>query len=844
MTPSLRSHLFNHPTLPLPLPGRAPNRLLPHFGGGWVGATSYLRSPQRTIATILLSLLILLSATFPVTAQGIIVDPPIIPPHPPVERKPPSVTVQSHRVDATVTGPVAAVRVTQVFRNHSAQIQEGTFIFPLPEDAAISDFQMTVDGQVLEGKLLKKEEARRIYEEIVRQQRDPALLEYVGRDLFQASIFPIPAQSSRTVELTYREVVWLENGLHRFRVPLGSRRSNQPPATVAVNVELAGQAGLRTLYSPSHEVVIERTGSDAAVIGFESSDPAQQRDFTLYWGSDQAAVGVNLLSYKPAGEDGFFLLLAAPSVDVAADAVIERDIVLVLDVSGSMEGEKIIQAQAAARFVVEHLNEGDRFALVSFSTGVDRWKGELQAANGESRASAQKWIDRLRASGSTDINRALLEALALVDNSEDSSRPAYLLFLTDGLPTQGEENADRIVANAQRSAPVGRSLRLYTFGVGYDVNTDLLDEVSASLGGRSSYVAPGEKIDEAVSSFYAGVSTPVLSALAVTFTDAGGKRLDVNDSYPFPLPDLFAGGQLVWAGRYPTGGKVDVRLTGQVNGVAHSFAYHGLELATGGGESAVARLWATRKIGSLLTAIRRNGANPETVDAIIELSLEYGIVTPYTSYLVEEPGVAVGDSSVVWSEGVRWSPDGTGTTWSNSPFGGDAAPRAQAYAAAPTAIAESAAADASGAFAVQASKTRSQLSEAETAPEDERVRYVAGKSFVQVGQVQAADDSLYPLWVDTALTGEMTPRPIPFGSAAYFALAGDARVAQWLSLSPTLVVVIDGEAVQIVLDGAGDPIPPVDFDRLNPAEPVAPAKPVETAPSFWQRLLDALLGRD
>lgn len=780
----------------------------------------------RAAAVLLLFLLLLLSAALPAAAQGIIIDPPPFPPEPPVRVAPtPSVVVESHRVEARVDGPIATVQVTQDFHNPSTQVQEGRFIFPLPDDAAISDLQLTVDGQVLEGKLLKKEEARRIYEEIVRRQRDPALLEYVGRDLFQTSVFPIPGQESRTVQLTYRELIRQENGLRRLVVPLGSRQNQQAPASIAVSAELTNQTGLRTLYSPSHQVAIERTGDDAATVGFESGDPDQQRDFALYWGSDDSEVGVNLLSYKPTGEDGFLLLLAAPKVEVESAQVVERDIVLVLDVSGSMEGEKLAQAQGAARFVVNHLNPGDRFALISFSTGVDRWKGGLQTTSGENRAAALGWIEHLRATGSTDINRALLESLALLDTAGDTDRPAYVLFLTDGLPTQGEENPDRIVANALNSAPAQRSLRLFTFGVGYDVNTDLLDEVSASLGGRSAYVAPDEQIDEAVSDFYAGVSTPVLSNLAVALTGAGGASLHVNDSYPHLLPDLFAGGQLVWVGRYDEGGPVSVRLTGTVNGEARTYDYTGLELATSGGESAVARLWATRKIGALLTAVRRNGPDPETVEAIIELSLAYGIVTPYTSYLVEEPDLAVRDGQIRWSQ---------------SFFSADVAPRAQAFAAAPAAIAESAAADASGVQAVEASKARTELAEAEAPPESGQVRYVAGKSFVRKGEVQAADGSDYALWVDATLDEGMTPRPLVFGSEEYFALAQDPQVARWLALSPALVLVIDGKALQIVPGDEAAPSQP--RPAATPAPEVSPVEQPHSR-SFWQRLWDTLLGR-
>lgn len=770
-------------------------------------------------------------------AQGIPpIHPTVMPPiiEPPIGRPPifAGVEVQLHSVEATIEGSIAAVHVTQRFHNRTQQTLEGAFVFPLPADAAIGDFQMTVDGQVLEGKLYKAEEARRIYEEIVRSQRDPALLEYLGQGLFQASVFPIPAGATRVVELTYRQVLSLENSLYRFAVPLGRGSGQTPPTSMALSVDLHDQPGLRTIYSPSHNVSISREDDDRALIGFETKDAAEMRDFVLYFGTDGSAIGLDLLSYKPSGEDGFFLLLAAPSLKAAGQEVIARDIVLVLDVSGSMQGEKIVQAREAARFVVENLNPEDRFNLISFSTGTEWWQSELQPVNEDTRRDALRWIDRLLANGSTDINRALLEALGQLElstrsTSEERGRPAYVLFMTDGLPTQGEQDPGRIVANAERNAPRDRTLRLFTFGVGYDVNTDLLDTVSRNLGGRSTYVRPEEAIDEAVSAFYAGISTPVLSDVSITVEGA-----QISDTYPYPLPDLFAGEQLVWAGRYKGGGAVTVILRGSVNGEERSFRYDDLSLVERGGESATARLWATRKIGALLSEVRRSGANQEIIDAIVDLSLTYGIVTPYTSYLVLEPGMEVPRPMGAAVPSMQMQPGAAPDVRSM---------RQSAEAAVAASVAEEAAADAVGMSAVEGSIARAELETAKTVQERGGVRYLAGKSFVQQGWATTAQGETVPFWVDTLYEETMATRTLVFGSDAYFTSAADRAVAPWLSLSPEMILVIDGEAIRVTTreDGASTSSLPTPIPAPTSAEE-------PESRGFWQRFadfFDRLFGR-
>ena len=726
--------------------------------------------------------------------------------------------LESYLVEATIDGPVAEVHLTQLFRNDTNVTIEGTFIFPLPEDAAIGDFQMTVDGDVLEGQLLQRDEARGIYEEIVRQRRDPALLEYIGRDLFQASIFPIPPGATREIELTYSQILERENGLYRFVYPLRtSGYSSQPVETLAVSVELVDQPGLRTLYSPDAAIDVQRTGDDEAVAGFEATDVSPERDFEILWGTSDEAIGLNLLSHNPASDDGFFVLLAAPSLNAAADEIVARDIILVMDVSGSMEGDKIEQTRDAAKFVVDNLNPDDRFNLLQFSTSASLWSRELQPVDEESLADASDWISDLDASGSTNINLALLEALAQLDEADDADRPAYVLFLTDGLPTQGPTGTETILGNALDNEPA-RSVRLFTFGVGFDVNTILLDALSDELGGRSSYVTPDERIDERVGDFYSSISTPVLANVELEFDG----NVTVEEIYPQPLPDLFAGEQLVIAGRYrlddDTGGdnpgEVAIELSGTVNGERNVFTYEGEELADGSGDAFVARLWATRKIGALLTQIRRNGSDDELIDAIVELSLAYGIATPYTSYIAIEPEFAQSvPVAAAQAPGRGFATDDADFDSANSGAAVSVEVMTDTMAmteveetdseglvsASPTVVA------ASGEAAVRSSIQTNEMREAETVDEaaDSGLRNVAGKTFQQRGTVPDADGIEQPLWIDVDYDAEEMGEideldQIVFGSDAYFALLNeDDFEAEWLSIGTELVIVLNDEAVRI-----------------------------------------------
>lgn len=700
-------------------------------------------------------------------ADGIIIDPPppcpadgICPPQPVPPRPLFALAVQYHRVTVTIEDQVATTRVDQLFRNDFDFTVEGTYMFPIPAEAAVSDFAMWVDGERLPGQVLSAEEARQIYDDIVRRTLDPALLEYAGRGAVQASIFPIPPGETRRVELEYSQVLPATNGLVHYAYPLNTEKfSTTPLEQVSVSVRVASREAVRAIYSPSHNIAVARDGQFNFTAGYEASQVTPDTDFELFYSVSPQAIGANTLTYRdPATGEGFFVLLAAPDFQVDATRVVAKDVIVVLDQSGSMEGEKFAQAQGALEYILDHLNPEDRFNLIAFSTGTRAYERGLQPAG--DAPEARPWVQGLRAEGGTNLNLALLEALAQVPAGGE--RPAIILFLTDGLATEGEVETAKILANTAQAAPA--NVRLFAFGVGDDVDTVLLDTLVEQHHGASHYVRPGENVHETVSGFYSQVSAPVLADVQLEFDN-----VIVEDLYPERLPDLFAGSQLVLTGRYRGSGPATLRLTGTVNGQPQTFTYADQNFRSAGGSDFVPRLWATRRIGYLLNQVRLHGENPELIDAIVKLSIRYGIVTPYTSYLVTE------DSLDLLTEEGR----------------GALADQVYAAAAEATQVV-------SGQAAVDEAEAQSELAGAlapapQSAEAAEVVRIVGDRTFLLTGGV----------WVDTAFdpSRQQTER-VTFASDGYFDLLAarpELRAAFALG-ARVIALAADGTPWEVVAD--------------------------------------------
>ena len=567
----------------------------------------------------------------PALADGfIIIDPPFPVPPPDVAEW---LTIRYHHVEVTLDDQIATTRVDQVFHNDARVALEGTYLFPLPPGAVVEDFRMWVDDTVLEAEILPAAEAREIYEGYVRRRRDPALLEYVGRDTVRARVFPIPPGGDRRIRLQYTQVLPLEERLMAYRYPLDTERfSAKPLEEVSIVVTVVSSSDLGPIYSSSHhdEIEIERDDRRRAVVSYAATNVLPDRDFELYVGTRDDGVGAHLLSFKPHQDDGFFLLLLSPALDAGAARALPRDLILVLDTSGSMEGDKLSQAQDGLAYILRHLNPEDRFNIVAFSSQTRTY-----APNLVSRAEAEAaitWVERLEALGGTNIYLALSEALSQVD--ED--RLTTIIFLTDGLPTEGIVNEDRLLSALHDETP--QAVRIFPLGVGYDVNVLLLDEMAGNHRGRPTYITPDERIDEELSSFFSRMQSPLLTDIELEVGD--GVRL--FELYPEPLPDLYAGTQLIVAGRYTGSGPATLTVTGQVEG-RRTIATYPVTFADHDGAAFIPRLWAARKIGRLLTQIRIHGENAEWVDAVVDLSLRYGIITPYTSFLIEEPELTLSE---------------------------------------------------------------------------------------------------------------------------------------------------------------------------------------------------------
>ena len=559
--------------------------------------------------------------------------------------------INHHHIKIGIKNQLATTKIDQTFVNPNSFEVNGMYLFPVPDDVVVSKLALSVDGKSVSGELLSQEQAHQIYRNSARYGGNRAILEHIGTRAFAVEVPRIPASGERRIQFEYSQIIPADSDLTKYTYPLSLAKSASAPIrNLHVEMEVESEEELRTVYSPSHEVTIDRKNNRHVLVSYEGTDVDPDDDFLCYYAVSDENFGITLLTHRAdEKEDGYFMLLVSPKYEMKQTEIVEKDFVFVLDRSGSMARRKVEQAKAALRYCVQNLNDGDRFNLILFNTditsladklnrgeewfGGERWRDSATLSDKlinvkDGREKAFAFIEGIDGRGGTNINDALLTALA---EKPDPNRPRIIVFLTDGQPTAGVTNAARILENVAKANK--NQSRIFVFGVGYDINDHLLDKMAADNGGTRNYVTPNEDIEVAVSALFRKMNEPVLVDVGINFGKIITKELT-----PKNLPDLFREEQLTILGRYEGHGDTALKFRGIIGSERHEFSKDVHFSALEPGNDFLPHLWAQRRIAELVDEAALNGRTRELDEEIERLSRKYGVLTPYTSFVKADDG--------------------------------------------------------------------------------------------------------------------------------------------------------------------------------------------------------------
>ncbi len=652
-------------------------------------------------------------------------DGMIIPPHP----QDPYPLVLNHYVNITVDDTYATYLVDQEFINEGPRDIEGTYVFPVPS-GSIRNFQIVVGEKVIEGRLMGKEEARDLYQQYVRERGDASLLEYSGQETFSAKVYLKRGEKVR-VQISYEQVIKESSGTYQVFYPLSPERyTTRPidPVDIQIKIKAAGDMGF--VLSPTHNVSISRTGTREALVRYYSKE-IPDRDFQLFYGVTDRDYDVKALANRKAGQDGYFMLFIYPSSPVVES--VQKDVVYVIDTSGSMSGSKIEQAKDALKYGLDQLSAGDRFSIITFSSETSSYKNSLSGTG--LTIDAKKFVNGLDASGATNIQDAL--ALASKQFSKSDGRMHIIILLTDGEDTTGH------ITRSIMEAITGCDCRIFPFGVGTDIDFELLDRISNEHGdGLPTYIRSDAELESSLKMFYDKISRPLLQNVRVSVEGTG---IAFTDIYPKKVPDLFYGSQIVIAGKYSGSGSARVKVTGKISETEKSFEYP-ISLPESDSNPFVERTWAARKLGYLLDTIALEGETQGLKEEALAIATKYGLPSPYTSYVAvnergEEVKRTVGISDAVGGWGAQANSMTTAASYKST----------ESYSYNPP-----------------------------------QTKTIDDKTFVSVGGV----------WKDTSC-GETVDTRVDFGSSEYFSLALNPQIARYLSVGGNVMLCTD-KSVMVV----------------------------------------------
>jgi Ca-activated chloride channel family protein len=553
----------------------------------------------------------------------------------PVEVSAPVVTAVEATVD--IADQLAVTTLVITVKNNSPRQAEAEMILPVPEEAVFKTF--TFDGAQpgATARLLPKAEARQLYDSIVARSKDPALLEFVGTGALKSSVFPVAPGGMQKVRVTWEQLLKADGPRLDYLLPRTEALEYNVPWTLTGTVKSSGPVG--AIYSPSHDIVMEQNAAGGFTkITLRPGAERQPGSVRISILRQEAGMSASLTACPdPMGTGGYFLMLIAPPAKRAEIMPMKRELTLVLDKSGSMAGGKLDQVKIAALQAIEGLADGEAFNLIVYNEAVESFAPAPVVKSPDTTAKVRDYIKALRPSGGTNIHDSMLAALR---QPPTAGMLPVVLFLTDGLPTVGVTIEKQIREAAAKENPHSR--RVFTFGVGVDVNTPLLSALARGAKGSAVFVLPGEDVEVKVGSVARRLNGPLLADVTLACSESGR----IQDLLPAKMPDVFEGDQIVLLGRYAGSAPLKFDLTGRDAAGERKFHFEFQLDKASVANTHVPRLWAARRIATLTEAVRDLGEDPsitahdprvkELTDEIVRLSRDFGVLSEYTAFFADD----------------------------------------------------------------------------------------------------------------------------------------------------------------------------------------------------------------